>query len=131
VESFVELAARLALATGATPVVFDTPKEPGPARALADGLARRGVRAAWWPAGPLDMFVGPCAALDLMVCNDSGILHVAAALGVPTLSFHSLGRPEEWAPRGPRSIALHAVPIETIDVDAAEAAARRLLGAVR
>jgi len=130
VESFIELAARLAAGVGATPVVFDTPKESGPARALQDGLARRGVRAAWWPAGPLDALVGPCVALDLMVCNDSGILHVAAALGVPTVSFHSLGRPEEWAPRGAHAVALHAERIEEIGVDAAEAAARRLLGAL-
>lgn len=131
VESFVELAARLAAGAGATPIVFDTPKEPGSARALADGLARRGVHAAWRPAGGLDAFLGPCAALDLMVCNDSGILHVAAALGVPTVSLHSLGRPEEWAPRGPRAIALHAERIADIGVDAAEAAARRLLGEAR
>ena len=72
--------------------------------------------------------MGPCAALDLMVCNDSGIMHVAAALGVPTVSFHSLGRPEEWAPRGAQAIALHSERIEDIGVEAAEAAARRLLG---
>ncbi len=126
VDSFVELGARLAGA-GAALAVFDTPKESGPARALVDGLARRGVRAGLVPAGPLDEFIVATSALDLMVCNDSGVMHVAAALDVPTLSFHSLGRPEEWAPRSETAIALHAEPIAGIPVDDAERAARRLL----
>jgi len=126
VDSFVELAARLA-AGGAAPVVFDTPKEPGPAAALAGGLRARGLEAAWHAAGPLEGLLAPLAALDLVVCNDSGILHVAAALGVPTLSFHSLGRPEEWAPRSETAIALHAERIAEIAVDEAERAAARLL----
>ena len=125
-ESFVELAARLG-AAGASPVVFDTPKEPGPAQALGDGLKRRGIAAEFVPAGSLDAFIPQVAGLALMVCNDSGVMHVAAALGVPVLSFHSLGRPEEWAPRSETAIALHGEPIAVITVDDAERAARRLL----
>ena len=71
--------------------------------------------------------LAPVASLDLMVCNDSGVMHVAAALGVPVLSFHSLGRPEEWAPRSETAIALHGEPIAAITVDDAERAARKLL----
>jgi len=56
-------------------------------------------------------------------------MHVASAAGVAVLSFHSLGRPAEWAPRDPgRSRALHHVPIEGIAVDEAVAAAISLLG---
>ena len=124
--SFIELASRLAGA-GARPVVFDTPKEPGPAQALRDALEQRGIPAEFVPAGPLDRFIPQAAGLALMVCNDSGVMHVAAALGVPVLSFHSLGRPEEWAPRSETAIALHAEPIAAITVDDAERAARRLL----
>jgi ADP-heptose:LPS heptosyltransferase len=54
-------------------------------------------------------------------------MHVAAALGVPTLSFHSLGRPEEWAPRSRTAIALHQERIAAIGIDEAEQAARGLL----
>jgi hypothetical protein len=46
---------------------------------------------------------------------------------VPVLSFHSLGRPEEWAPRSETAIALHGEPIAVITVDDAERAARKLL----
>jgi hypothetical protein len=53
---------------------------------------------------------------------------VAAALGVPTLSFHSLGDPREWAPRGRRAVALSAPgDIARIPVPAAVEAARALL----
>ena len=121
--SFVELASRL----DATLWIFDTPKEPGPARAVHGGLLSRGVAAGLVPAGSLDDFVVAASALDLMICNDSGVMHIAAALGVPTLSFHSLGRPEEWAPRGNQAIALHAEPIADIAVDDAFQAARSLL----
>jgi ADP-heptose:LPS heptosyltransferase len=55
-------------------------------------------------------------------------MHIAAALGVPTVSFHSLGRPAEWGPLGDRAIALHAPgDIATIPVSAALEAARALL----
>jgi ADP-heptose:LPS heptosyltransferase len=124
--SFVDLGARLA-ANGAAISVFDTPKEPGPARAVHGGLVSRSVAAGLVPAGSLDSFIEAASALDLMICNDSGVMHIAAALGVPTLSFHSLGRPEEWAPRGPRAIALHAEPIAGIAVGDAFQAAERLL----
>jgi ADP-heptose:LPS heptosyltransferase len=125
-ESFVELAARVA-ATGHTPVIFDTPKEPGPAQAMRERLKAKGLHAEFVPAGPLDEFFAPVANLDLMVCNDSGVMHIAAALGVPVLSFHSLGRPEEWAPPSETAIAPHGAPTAAITVDDAERAARKLL----
>jgi ADP-heptose:LPS heptosyltransferase len=125
-DSFIELATRLA-GRGHTPVVFDTPREPGPARGLLDALRARDIDARFVAAGTLDEFIPPASALDLMVCNDSGVMHIAAALGVPTLSFHSLGRPVEWAPRSDAAIGLHADPIGGILLDDAERAAVRLL----
>jgi ADP-heptose:LPS heptosyltransferase len=92
------------------------------------GLEARGVRAAFVPAGGIERFAAMCAALDLLVCNDSGVMHIAAALDVPTVSFHSLGRPAEWAPRGPHAIAFHAPGgIASIPVRAAVEAAEGLL----
>ena len=126
-ESFVELGASLAAARVRL-AVFDSPREEGRAAALHQGLARRGVPAAFVPADRIERFAHACAALELLVCNDSGVMHIAAALGVATVSFHSLGRPAEWAPRGPRAVALWADhAIETIPVTAALEAASRLL----
>jgi hypothetical protein len=132
---FVELGA--SLATGATPadsdrprrlVVFDSPREPERARAAHDGLLARGVRAGLVPAGRIGVFAAIASHLSLLVCNDSGVMHIAAALGVPTVSFHALGRPAEWAPANGRSAAFYADhAIETLPVAPAREAAERLL----
>ena len=128
VDSFAALGAALASARGARLFVLDTPKEPGPAHALIGALAAQHVKATLVPPQPLGVFAGACAGLDLVACNDSGVMHVAAAVGSAVLSFHSLGRPAEWAPRAPgRARALHAEPIERIAVAEATAAAILLL----
>ena len=47
---------------------------------------------------------------DLVICNNSGIGHLAASVGAPTLAVYSAShQPQEWGPRGPRSQALMAV----------------------
>jgi len=131
-ERFVELGA--ALVSRAAPggecrlVVFDSPREAGRARAVRDGLLARGVPAGLVPAGPIGGFAAIATHLSLLVCNDSGVMHIAAALGVPTVSFHSLGRPEEWTPAHGRAAAFYADhAIETLPVAPALAAAERLL----
>lgn len=130
VDSYAQWGERVARELAKPPrfFVLDTPKEQGPARALAERLAAGGTRAAFVPPLALGPYAGACAGLDLLACNDSGVMHVASAAGAAVLSFHSLGRPVEWALRDPgRSRALHHVPIEGIAVDDAVAAAISLL----
>jgi ADP-heptose:LPS heptosyltransferase len=131
-ESFVALGVSLAQSVprGLSIAVFDSPRERGRAAAVCAGLEAHGLRAAFLPAGPIERFAAICAQLDLLVCNDSGVMHIAAALEVPTVSFHSLGRPVEWGP--PRGIAMYAAPsIDRIPVPAALAATLGLLRAGR
>jgi heptosyltransferase-2 len=35
---------------------------------------------------------------NLLICNDGGPMHLAAALGVPTFAVYSWGKPEWWRP---------------------------------
>jgi ADP-heptose:LPS heptosyltransferase len=129
-DSFVALG--VAIASRVPPplrlVVFDSPRERGRAAGVVAGLAAHGVAAGFVPAAGIENFAATCAALDLLACNDSGVMHVASALGVPTVSFHSLGRPSEWGPLNDRSVAFYSPGrIEAIPVVAAAEAARALL----
>ena len=49
---------------------------------------------------------------SLMVCHDSGPMHLAATVGVPCVAiFSARGRPGEWYPRGDHnSILYHQTP---------------------
>ena len=47
---------------------------------------------------------------DLVICNNSGVAHLAAAEGVRTLAIYSAShQPQEWGPRGARARAVMAV----------------------
>ncbi len=56
---------------------------------------------------------------DLVICNNSGVAHAAAAAGGRVLALYSASHPpHEWGPRGPRSEALMtAVPCSPCGFD--------------
>jgi heptosyltransferase-3 len=65
---------------------------------------------------------------SLYIGNDSGITHLAAAVGVPTLAlFGSLSRPT-WVPRGDNVTVLQSTSLETLDVQSVLRTVNRLLG---
>lgn len=43
----------------------------------------------------------------LLVSGDSGVLHIAAGLGVPTVSLFGTGMTKKWAPQGDRHIVIN------------------------
>jgi ADP-heptose:LPS heptosyltransferase len=49
----------------------------------------------------------------IFVGNDSGISHLAAAVGTPVLVFFSASDPRIWSPRGP-AVQAAAKPTETL-----------------
>lgn len=69
----------------------------------------------------------------LFVGNDSGLMHLAAAAGAPTLGLFGPTPASEYAPAGPRAAAVAApgpagaAPIERLSVKAARRAAQKLL----
>ncbi|MDZ4363751.1 glycosyltransferase family 9 protein [Brevundimonas sp.] len=119
------LIARLADEPGLNALRFMVVGGPGDEAAASAALAAagpRGINA----VGKADLLAS-AAAIDravLFVGNDSGLMHVAAALGRPTLGLFG---PSEWwqkAPWGPhgRVVAANPVegqfaPIEDLDVD--------------
>jgi len=46
--------------------------------------------------------------MSLLLCNDTGPLHIASALEVATISFHSISDPLQWKPPHERHIAIRA-----------------------
>ena len=55
----------------------------------------------------------------LYIGNDSGITHLAAATGVPTLALFGPTDPEVWGPRGEKVTVLKYDPIAELKVEAA------------
>jgi len=96
--------------------------------------ARLGVPVEWCagPEEPLDHAVRiedlydlACwlSAARLYIGNDSGIAHLAAAVGTPVLAIFLSTDPRIWAPRGPRVTVLeHPTVTQVLD------AARHVLG---
>lgn len=69
------------------------------------------------------------AQMDLVISNDTGIMHVAAAVGVPVLSLFGPTDPLQWAPQGEghRFILADGGEISAITVEEVLRAAREML----
>jgi heptosyltransferase III len=151
-ERFAELAARLTAASGPLPgariAVLAAAHERAQAAPLLEAIA---------PASRIDLvgrtdLLTAAAALRhaaLFIGNDTGIMHVAAAVGTPTLGLFGPSLPEQYAPWGPRTAVVRTTKsfaeivgapgydhrttgtqMDTLSVDAAEAAARQLWASV-
>jgi heptosyltransferase III len=67
------------------------------------------------------------AGARLYIGNDSGITHLAAAVGVPTLALFGPSEPHRWAPRGKTVGVLRAEPIDRLSVSEVLVIAQRML----
>jgi ADP-heptose:LPS heptosyltransferase len=80
---------------------------------------------------PLVELARALAGCDALLGHDSGVSHLAAALGVPVLALFGPSDPRRWAPRGPRVEVLTpsagSDDLRELGVDAVTAAARSLL----
>ncbi|HTX18002.1 MAG TPA: glycosyltransferase family 9 protein [Bacteroidota bacterium] len=91
-------------------------------------LSRLHHRVSTAPLMPLRVMAALLRHCAILLCNDTGILHVAASQRVPTVSFHSLSDPEIWKPPHDRHVAVRAsdARIESITVEQVEQAFTRL-----
>jgi ADP-heptose:LPS heptosyltransferase len=93
-----------ALAPGVPLALVSGPADDAAGAALAR-LLPRAVRLEGLPLPVLGAVLSRAA---LYVGNDSGVSHLAAAFGAPTLALFGATDPVVWAPLGPRVVALRA-----------------------
>ena len=103
---FIALARSLARETNARVVVTGGPGD----RVLADAIAAAGDSLSLGGRTSLAEFGALAAGANAVVAMDSGPMHVAAAVGAPTVGIFALqsDEPDRWAPRGPRSAVVRA-----------------------
>jgi heptosyltransferase III len=92
-----------------------------------------------WIAGPeealpeavrfesLDRLADSISGARLYIGNDSGITHLAAAIGLPVLALFGPTNPAQWAPRGENITVLRCDPIDELPVERVLDAAQKLL----
>ncbi len=111
-ERFVESALRVAAALDAAIVLFGSAAEQRLCQAMAEAIRRAG-RPVLNLAGEttLDRFIELAAACRVFLTNDSGAMHVASALAVPTVAIFGPTEYFATAPAGPRSVIVRE-PVE-------------------
>jgi heptosyltransferase-2 len=110
-ERFAESACAVAKALGATVLVFGSAAERELCEAVAAGVRGGGVDARNLAgATTLGEFIDLAAACRLYLTNDSGAMHVASALGVPTVAVFGATDDVTTGPTGPlaRVVREHA-----------------------
>jgi ADP-heptose:LPS heptosyltransferase len=100
---------QLAVAAG-LPITFTT-ATGARERALADELKQIAPDVPVLPAVPeLALFLAVLKRAEVFISGDTGPLHFAAGLGVPTLSLFGPSSPVRWAPAGGRHRILKGSP---------------------
>ncbi len=104
-ERFAELGRRLAARHGARIVLLGSEEERGLLGRIAAGLPPR-IAFVPGPGLPIKVTGALLEVCHLFVGNDSGPMHVAAALGVPTLGIFGPGTPRRTLPVAARGLVI-------------------------
>ncbi|RNC68892.1 MAG: lipopolysaccharide heptosyltransferase family protein [Desulfuromonadales bacterium] len=124
-----EEAARCDLLLLWAPGPQSSPAFPGDDEAADQVIAACGPGLMAYPTKTLPSLVAALASADLVVSLDTGSLHMAAALGKPTVALMHEGNAPFWYPWQTRSMVLTATSVATIEVAEVLAALESLLPA--
>lgn len=114
IDHFVALAGRLKMETELTPVfALGEVEEPIRLQFQAQASSSSARVAGMPPLAVLPQYSVVDLAAILTACagyvgNDSGITHLAAAVGIPVIALFGPTDPRLWAPRGPNTTVIHS-----------------------
>jgi heptosyltransferase-2 len=101
-ERFAEAAASIADSTRRHVAVFGSTGERGICEEVRSAISARGILAhSFAGETTLARFISMAAACDLFLTNDSGAMHIASALGVPTVAVFGATDDTTTGPTGP------------------------------
>ena len=99
-ENYVSLLKSLYQKCRGTVLVVEGPAEKNTTADLSEALD--GIAYITLQSLALPLLAAVLSRCDLFIGNDSGITHLAAALGVPTIALFGPTEPRVWGPRGSR-----------------------------
>jgi ADP-heptose:LPS heptosyltransferase len=97
---------RALAAAGFTPVLLGAPRDADAAREI---VAATGAASLVGRDAP-SLLAALLSEIVALVAGDTGVSHLAAALGTPVVALFGPTDPVLTAPRGPATIVTHAVP---------------------
>ena len=104
-ERFAELADRLASDYGCQVLIGGSRDEEALAQRIHEAAKSRPISMAG--QATLKQFAAITKRAALFVGNDSGAMHIAAAVGTPMVALFGPSNPAEWGPRGDRVTVLY------------------------
>jgi heptosyltransferase-2 len=103
-ERFAEAACAIAAARNASIALFGSKQEAGICERVRDEIAVRGGRCLNFAGQTtLGEFIEMAAACEVYLSNDSGPMHIASAMGVPTVAIFGATDDQATGPTGPRT----------------------------
>src|SRR5262249_10732046 len=109
-------------AHGMEPLLLEGPADHETVERLLVQLARRPLLLR---ALPLRVLAGILSKVELFVGHDSGITHLSAFVGTPTVTVFGPTDPERWAPRGSAVTVLQGKPCGCASWDAVKTCAEK------
>lgn len=106
-ELYIRLAEKLNLEGATTILVIEGPAEIGTAKEISEKLAPGKVMQV--ESAPLALVAALLERCESFVGNDSGVAHLAAGLGVPSVVLFGPSLPQHWAPLGEHVTVLRDV----------------------
>jgi heptosyltransferase-2 len=127
-ERYAESAAALVAQTGGSIVALGTAAEQAPGQQVAAAAAPNGLNLAGQTT--LDELAAVLALSAAVLCNDSGGMHLAAALGTPLVALYGITNPGQTGPLGDKIRILQHSDRRTRDVPRQSRDAEQALRAI-